>query len=142
MNIDGKPLTAKQREHHHYLIDAMARIDYDLHNRIYINQRVPSDWTRIATSPSPHRKRVTIRLDEDVLKFFRSMGRDYGPRINDVLKAFMHARLMGLLHGDETVDQFKEQEQSGPRKRPGWGWTEEQIAESEAWHKARRKGKT
>ena len=142
MNIHGKPLTSKQREHHHYLIDAMARIDYDLHNRIYINQRVPSDWIRIATSPSPHRKRVTIRLDEDVLKFFRSMGRDYGPRINDVLKAFMHARLMGLLHGDETVDQFKEQEQSGPRKRPGWGWTEEQIAESEAWHKTRRKGKT
>ena len=86
MNLDGKPLTAKQREHHHYLIDAMARIDYDLHNRIYINQRVPGDWTRIATSPSPHRKRVTIRVDEDVLK------------------GFMHAKLMGLFKGDETID--------------------------------------
>lgn len=132
MNIDGKPLTKAQREHHYYLIDAMARIDYDLHNRIYIHRRVPHDWVRIATSPSPHRKRVTIRVDEDVLKFFRSLGRDYGPRMNDVLRAFMRARLMGLLDGDETVDQFKAQEETRPGKRPGWGWAEERLGESEA----------
>ena len=138
MNLDGKPLSAKQREQHHYLVDAMARIDYDLHNRIYIHRRVPSDWIRIATSPTARKKRVTIRVDEDVLKFFRSLGPDYGPRMNDVLKSFMQARLMGLLHGDETIDQFKEQADTGPRKRPQWGWTEAQIAESEAWHKARR----
>ncbi|WP_306044683.1 BrnA antitoxin family protein [Nioella sp. MMSF_3534] len=138
MNLDGKPLTAKQREHHHYLIDAMARIDYDLHNRIMIHHRVPHDWVRIATSPSPAKKRVTIRVDEDVLKFFRSMGPDYGPRMNDVLKAFMRARLMGLLHGDETIDQFKEQEKSGPRKRPKWGWTDQMMEEGDAWLKTRR----
>jgi hypothetical protein len=47
-------------------------------------------------------------------------GRDYGPRINDVLKAFMRAQLMGLLHGDETVDQFRKQEQSWPGSTPRW----------------------
>lgn len=137
MNMDGKPLTKAQREHHHYLIDAMARIDYDLHNRIYIKRRVPSDWARIATSPTPGKTRVTIRVDDDVLKFFRSMGRDYGPRMNDVLRAFMHARLMGLLHGDETIDQFKEQEEAGPHDRPEFGWAERRLAES----RARREGR-
>ena len=137
MTMDGKPLTKAQREHHHYLTDVLARVDYDMHHRIWINQRVPGDWHRIATTPTPHKKRVTIRVDEDVLKFFRSIGRDYGPRMNDVLRAFMHARLMGLLHGDETIDQFKAQEESGPHDRPDFGWAEERLAESRAWREGR-----
>jgi hypothetical protein len=52
--------------------------------------------------------------------------------MNDVLKSFMQARLMGLLHGDETIDQFKEQEDTGPRKRPEFGWTETRLAENRA----------
>lgn len=43
MTMDGKPLTKVRREHHHYLIDAMARLDYDLHNRIYLIRRVPTE---------------------------------------------------------------------------------------------------
>jgi hypothetical protein len=58
--------------------------------------------------------------------------------MNDVLKAFMRARLMGLLHGDETIDQFKEQEKSGPHKRPKWGWTDRMMEEGDAWLKTRR----
>ena len=42
------------------------------------------------------------------MKWFRSMGPGYQPRMNDVLRAFMHAKLAGLLKGDETLDAFKE----------------------------------
>ncbi len=138
MNLDGTPLTKAQREHHHYLTDVLARVEFDMHHRIWINRRVPRSWDRIANSPSPDKTRVTIRVDSDVLKFFRSMGRDYGPRMNDVLKGFMHAKLMGLFRGDETIDQFREQEDNGPHERPEFGWTDRQMAESKAWHKARR----
>ena len=35
---------------------------------------------------------VSLRLDADVLRFFRGFGAGYQTRINEVLKAFMHAR--------------------------------------------------
>ncbi|HYZ24351.1 MAG TPA: BrnA antitoxin family protein [Rhodopila sp.] len=35
---------------------------------------------------------VSLRLDADVLRFFRAFGAGYQTRINEVLKAFMHAR--------------------------------------------------
>jgi uncharacterized protein (DUF4415 family) len=44
---------------------------------------------------------VSLRLDADVLRFFRGFGAGYQTRINEVLKAFMHARSEpenGLVH--------------------------------------------
>jgi uncharacterized protein (DUF4415 family) len=41
---------------------------------------------------------VSLRLDADVLRFFRGFGAGYQTRINEVLKAFMQAR-----GGAETV---------------------------------------
>jgi uncharacterized protein (DUF4415 family) len=41
---------------------------------------------------------VSLRLDADVLRFFRGFGAGYQTRINEVLKAFMQAR-----GGSETV---------------------------------------
>lgn len=35
---------------------------------------------------------VSLRLDADVLRFFRGFGSGYQTRINEVLKAFMQAR--------------------------------------------------
>lgn len=35
---------------------------------------------------------VSLRLDADVLRFFRGFGAGYQTRINEVLKAFMSAR--------------------------------------------------
>jgi len=138
MNLDGKPLTKSQREHHHYLTDLMARVEFDMHHRIWIKERVPRDWARIAEETSPVKKRVTIRLDADVVTFFRKMGTGYGPRMNDVLRAFMHAKLMGLFQGDETIDQFREQEEQGPHERPDWGETERKIARLKEMRKGDR----
>lgn len=139
MNMDGKPLTKAQREHHHYLIDHMSRVEFDMHHRIWINERVPRDWARIAEEASPRKKRVTIRVDADVVTFFRKMGTGYGPRMNDVLRAFMHAKLMGLFQGDETLDKFKEQEENGPHRRPEWGDTDRKLARLEEMRKRDRR---
>lgn len=45
---------------------------------------------------------VSLRLDADVLRFFRGFGAGYQTRINEVLKAFMHAR-MGGENGATTI---------------------------------------
>jgi uncharacterized protein (DUF4415 family) len=38
---------------------------------------------------TPPKKSVTIRYDEDIIKFFKSMGPGYQTRINDVLRAYV-----------------------------------------------------
>ena len=39
----------------------------------------------------PTKKQVTIRLDEDVLRWFRAQGKGYQTRINALLRAYMEA---------------------------------------------------
>jgi uncharacterized protein (DUF4415 family) len=52
----------------------------------------PEFWAR-AHLVFPHKERVTLRLDADVLNWFRRQGRGYQARINAVLRRhFEHAR--------------------------------------------------
>lgn len=46
---------------------------------------------RRGLKPPPGKEQITIRLDEDVLKWFRSQGRGYQTRINSLLRAYMEA---------------------------------------------------
>ncbi|MBP0618130.1 BrnA antitoxin family protein [Jiella mangrovi] len=63
-------------------------------------QDIPADWfaharleTGIPAPPSPENKRpVTIRLDPEVLAYFKGQGRGWQTRINAVLKAFVAGR--------------------------------------------------
>jgi len=49
------------------------------------------EWLRAArlVTPSGAKEQISIRLDEEVVAFFRSQGRGYQTRINDVLKAYV-----------------------------------------------------
>ena len=50
------------------------------------------DWTR-ADPPMPEGKRlVSLRIDADVLEWYRRQGKGYQTRMNAVLRAFMEAR--------------------------------------------------
>jgi len=52
---------------------------------------VDDDWfqTTELVVPSTEKKRISIRLDEDVLSYFKQQGRGDQTRINDVLKAYV-----------------------------------------------------
>jgi len=52
------------------------------------------DWFEAATfvNPSAEKERISIRLDEDILEFFRSQGHGYQSRINEVLREYMTVR--------------------------------------------------
>jgi uncharacterized protein (DUF4415 family) len=47
------------------------------------------DWDAADTSPPPAKKAISIRIDEDLLEFFKAEGDRYQSRINAVLRAFM-----------------------------------------------------
>lgn len=105
---DLKKQTPRQRAQMSYMMDVMRRLEWDLHNSIEMTGRIPAEWHEIAQKrPTSGKEKVTLRLETDVLKFFRSMGPDYGPRINDVLRSDMHARLAGVIRGAETIDHYR-----------------------------------
>jgi len=115
---DLRKQTPRQRAQMTYMMDVMRRLEWDLHNSIEMTGRIPEAWHEIAqATPRAEKAKVTLRLEGDVVKFFKSMGPDYGPRINDVLKSYMHARLAGVIRGAETIAHYRRREDGldGPK---------------------------
>jgi uncharacterized protein (DUF4415 family) len=53
----------------------------------------PEDWLKTATTDLPLPKRhVNLRIDADVLSWFKGTGKGYQTRINNVLRAFVESR--------------------------------------------------
>ena len=54
---------------------------------------VPVGWGGATrdTPCAPTKKKMTIRLDADLMDWFRAQGNGYQPRINKVLRAYMNA---------------------------------------------------
>jgi uncharacterized protein (DUF4415 family) len=55
---------------------------------------LPEGWenTIVIGGLPPHKRDIHIRLDADVVDWFRAQGRGYQTRINAVLRAFVEAR--------------------------------------------------
>ncbi|GLS85558.1 hypothetical protein GCM10010873_05310 [Cypionkella aquatica] len=119
---DIAKMTPRQRSHFTYLMDVMLRLEWDFHNAIRSNGRVPLAWEEIARE-TPHqiKEKITLDLDKDVLKFFKAMGKGHGPRINAVLKNFMHARLSGVVEGSETLASYQRDAARNAGARPAFG---------------------
>ncbi|MDK3073209.1 BrnA antitoxin family protein [Sedimentitalea sp. JM2-8] len=125
--VGGKPKrTRREAENIYYVNEALQRLEYDLHTHLNHMRRIPLEWEQIYTDRSYHKTRITMRVDQDVLKFFRSLGPGYQPRMNDVLRAFMHAKLAGLIGGGETMTEYRENRWAD-RNRPQFGDVEKQM---------------
>lgn len=128
-------MTPRQNAQFWYMQEAMRRFEWDMHNQIQTSGRIPPEWHDIAKEPVERRKhQVNIGLEEDVLKFFRSMGKGYGARINTVLKSFMHARLAGVVEGAETLNHYKAWQEGHDIPKPKFGYLS--AAAGEAWEDA------
>lgn len=89
---------------YHELAETMRGLEADLRWGLEGSLRIPHQWHEIAARPGvPTKRQVTIRLDEDILAFFRAMGAGHLTRINAVLRTFMLARLAGVVTGAESV---------------------------------------
>ena len=85
----AKPLTAVQRKRLAAVV-AMpdAAIDYsDIPRR-----STPVEWTRPhALVPTENKQQITLRLDADVVSFFKKTGKRYQSRINAALREYVNA---------------------------------------------------
>jgi uncharacterized protein (DUF4415 family) len=50
------------------------------------------DWSETVLVTPPKKHAISIRLDEDVLAFFRETGAGYQSRINAVLRSYVQAK--------------------------------------------------
>jgi uncharacterized protein (DUF4415 family) len=50
------------------------------------------DWSQTALPLSAKKKAISIRVDEDVLEFFKTDGAGYQRRINAVLRSYMEQK--------------------------------------------------
>ncbi|MEM6307177.1 MAG: BrnA antitoxin family protein [Pseudomonadota bacterium] len=138
-------MTLKERQAFGLAVDALKMIEHDIHDAFQTNPVIPQAWQDLCVDEDPRHPtttRVTLRLDSDVVKFFRTMGPGYQPRINRVLRAFMELRRAKVLNGPDTSDYITapdriEEEFSGPR--PQWGDTHKQEADSHAWLEQRKR---
>jgi uncharacterized protein (DUF4415 family) len=53
----------------------------------------PIDWTRAEVVVPPGKQAISIRLDRDLIDFFKQQGPGYQKRINAVLRAYVRERL-------------------------------------------------
>lgn len=51
------------------------------------------DWSTARIVLPPSKTGIYIRLDDDILAFFRKQGRGYQARINAVLRGYMEAKM-------------------------------------------------
>jgi uncharacterized protein (DUF4415 family) len=79
---DGRELTQEE-------FDALSDEEIDFSDS---PEWTDEDWARaVMVSPKPSKESVTIRLDPDVLEYFRRPGAGYQTRINAVLRLWMKA---------------------------------------------------
>jgi len=70
-------------------IQAMSDTDIDTSDLPELGE----DFFRNAQLHIPPKKPVTIRLDADVLEWYKSQGAGYQTRINKLLRSYMEAHL-------------------------------------------------
>lgn len=82
----------------------------DLQNNLYVawlQNSVPMEWDKLDTQEpiEPHRTRVTLRLDSDMVKWFRKLGPGYQARINQILRIYWRGVMLGQVeaHYDPSV---------------------------------------
>ena len=55
-------------------------------------QEIDIDWTTAKLVEPEPKKLVSLRIDKDVLDYFRATGKGYQTRMNAVLRAYMEAQ--------------------------------------------------
>jgi len=73
-------------------LDAMTDEDIDFSDSPEITpQMFAKSIVKRGLEPRPVKQQVTLRIDSDVLEWFREQGRGYQTNINALLRAYMEA---------------------------------------------------
>ncbi len=102
-------VTQSKRDAQQRMMLEMERLQADLEEN-WIDRSLPDDWQGLYGHEliEPAKTRVTIRLDADMVRWFRKMGPNYSRLINRVLRVYWSALLAGQIkayYSHDTTDQ-------------------------------------
>jgi uncharacterized protein (DUF4415 family) len=106
---------ATRRQAQAELWTIMDRFQWDLAHRATREGAIPEEWREVWQNRSCAKRKVSLWVDEDVWRLFRSMGSGVGPRMNQVLRAFMLARMGALLDGEDLSEVYREEWMGKPK---------------------------
>ena len=83
------PTLTAEEEHAWKELKEMRDEDIDLSD---IPEQTGGGWRRVSELvPAENKQQITLRLDADVIDFFRATGRRYQSRINAALRQYVNA---------------------------------------------------
>jgi len=75
--------------------------------QMYLDDRLPVGWHHLETETiDPKKTRVTLRLDADMVRWFRKLGPRYQTRINKVLRMYY----LGIISGEISIEEKVEED--------------------------------
>ena len=87
-----KSTTSKKSRTDWARIDAMKDKDIDLSDTAEISPEMfARAVVRKGLKPVPRKEQLTLRIESDVVEWFRKQGQGYQTRINALLRAYMEA---------------------------------------------------
>jgi uncharacterized protein (DUF4415 family) len=87
--LDSKKLPALPKKK----LDALRRLKDDQIDYSDIPPQANVKWTRPgALVPAENKQQITLRLDADVVSFFKKTGKRYQSRINAALREYVNAQ--------------------------------------------------
>jgi uncharacterized protein (DUF4415 family) len=87
--LDDKKLPALTKKQ----MDALRKLKDDEIDHSEIPSQTNVKWTRPgALVPSENKQQITLRLDADVVSFFKKTGKRYQSRINAALREYLNAQ--------------------------------------------------
>ena len=88
----SKESTSKESLTEWERLDTLQDEDIDLSDAAEITPEMfAKAVVRRGLKPPPNKRQITIRLDADVLRWYRAQGEGYQTRINALLRAYMEA---------------------------------------------------
>ena len=79
----------------------MQEIEAD-RKELYLLGRIPHGWQIQGDAIEPHKTRVNLGLDTDMVRWFRKLGPGYQARINHILRLYYHGVVSGEIEVDES----------------------------------------
>ncbi len=121
-------LPKARRVGYFWMADVMRRLEHDLHHRIELTGQVPKLWEEVGKTRGPQPKvRISLWVERDVVRVFKSMGAGYQTRMNDVLRLWVQARIAGVIRSVEQAEMFEARDGRAPA--PQWGEAERDMEE-------------
>ena len=108
---------APTQKHRQQMNAALAKMQDDLAFS-WIDKSLPKDWNYLdSKNPiEPHKTRVTLRLDADMVRWFRKLGRGYQKRINKILRVYYTAVVAGDVQTHYAANMQSELRDNYPEK--------------------------